>query len=789
MLNLKSYITYLQRNRLFTFVNVLGLSLSLMFVLLLSTMVYSQLTVYHTLRDYDRLYVIENEKGIFSHYNEGKLFQSNLPYVEDWTAFDSPELYTKTYLKQEGVKYNLHPVLVRPNFLDLLGIPLMAGDVKEALSTKEKVIVSQDFVNKYLNGDVQSAVGKGIDMDIRDSILHFTISGVMDIRRLHFIDRTNLDIIMSFEQMPLYNWGGSEDCAEMNSWGTTVVFMKMKPAFTARHSDRTLVELLKKHTGIYNLNYLTKAEFVPLTDTYYKNYSYAGVVHYSPILIAAYLIASILILWMAVFNFTIINVAQVGNRAKEMAMKRLLGSGRRSVFNQILWENGCLTIVGFALGLLLAVLLSPIVSDLLGYRIQPSSFFQLPLLIGFSVLLIVVVLVSGVVPAWMLSHSDPLRIVKGAFRQRMKNRWLRSVYILQSGIATALLAVGFYTVSRMNTILHLPLGYSYGNVLVVDTQPGPLCQTFKEELKRISSVRKVGFSYELPCDRSENSLMTLFINGKEETVTLQPIYADTAFCSIFNIQIQKDKRIKGNKNDHAYFDADFFKDYRLSDTINRIITTDERFSSMDVDGTFTNFLSGKVTEPPTYKMLHVEDNRVGSYAVIEFADPVNREAIMAHVRNIYKEVFRIDGMNFEWYDQKMNSLYKEQLIMQHTLLLFMVAGLIISLLGIIALTLFYVRQRRHDMAIRKVFGSDTTIEMKGTLRFALTSLVWSLLISLPIYCIGIRKIDDWLNYHTASPWWMIFVAFVFLSVVSLLAVGSTTRRVIRENPINYLKSE
>lgn len=83
MLFFKSYIAYLRYNRLFTFVNVLGLSLSLMFVLLLGTMVYSQLTIYHGLKDYARLYVVESEIGVFEHYNVGKMLQALQPYIDD----------------------------------------------------------------------------------------------------------------------------------------------------------------------------------------------------------------------------------------------------------------------------------------------------------------------------------------------------------------------------------------------------------------------------------------------------------------------------------------------------------------------------------------------------------------------------------------------------------------------------------------------------------------------------------------------------------------------------------
>ena len=148
-------------------------------------------------------------------------------------------------------------------------------------------------------------------------------------------------------------------------------------------------------------------------------------------------------------------------------------------------------------------------------------------------------------------------------------------------------------------------------------------------------------------------------------------------------------------------------------------------------------------------------------------------------------------MPFEsrWYDDLLNDSYENVFRLRKIVGIFACVALLITLLGLTAMSLYFIAQRRHDMAIRKVFGSDSRRETAALMRFAMSSLAFGAVLSVPLMWFGITRMDDMIGYDAPFPWWIPLAAFAVVAAVSLLSVWLISRKAVRENPVENLKTE
>lgn len=137
----------------------------------------------------------------------------------------------------------------------------------------------------------------------------------------------------------------------------------------------------------------------------------------------------------------------------------------------------------------------------------------------------------------------------------------------------------------------------------------------------------------------------------------------------------------------------------------------------------------------------------------------------------------------------MQDIYENISRMSQLIRIFTCAALVISLLGLTAMSIYFIAQRKRDIAIRKVFGSDSRHEMLQLMKFSAVSLVISLLIAIPLMYMGIHQIDKIVTYESSFPWWVPIASFLIVSLISLVSVWLISRKAVRENPVCNLKTE
>lgn len=362
--------------------------------------------------------------------------------------------------------------------------------------------------------------------------------------------------------------------------------------------------------------------------------------------------------------------------------------------------------------------------------------------------------------------------------------------MVQCGLTVALLACSFFLGVQIYRLLHEPLGYTYGNVLCYPnmSETNNLYR-FRDEVRKLPFVKNVSLTRGMPVDGGNGHSTTYNLKGRIVPVDFRLLQTDSAFLDIFHIPLERDYHLTYSDRNY-YLNHEAFRQMGLDDDAVSFKIEGED-ASRTIAGRFPDFRMYSALDPirPVLMQIIPSDSIGYPWDILVETTDGDLPAYKHQLDALYSEI--IEGVPFEshWYDYWIADAYAEIIRMNKVIGIFTLAALLISLLGLTAMSLYFIAQRKRDMAIRKVFGSDNQHELLRLLAFAGQSLAASLLIAVPIIGIGFRYIQRIVGYDKSFPWWTACVAFIAVAAISLLSIGLISRSATRENPINNIKTE
>ena len=787
MKGFKTYLTFLERNKLFTFVNVAGLGVSLMFVLLIANMVTRQLTVDADQPDADRTYLFRSDDYFGAHYLLGERLASRYPEIEDWSVATNSAGVGDEYADVEGKKYDVKILVARNNFFQFFNFPLLKGDPAQVLQDANSVVITRSAAHRLFGNE--EAIGKSIRMNF-DNEQAYTVTGVMeDIGNSIFPSETEL--VFPFEVMKYINYAAAIESTNMQNFGGVQVFIRVPSGTDPNAKKADLLAWLKTFAWPYQRGAYKDAVWVPMHDVYFSEVECSNMNQYSRKIMVVFIISGTLILLMAVCNYVNMSVAHTSYRAKEMATRRLLGSSRRDIFLRMMAESFIMTVIAFSLGFLLAKAVEPEAIRLL--KIQLDLIGDLtPRTIGCYLIGIILLSVgAGFIPATILSRYDPMDVVKGTFRRKTKSLYLRILYIVQCGLTVSLLACALFLSVQIYNILHEPLGYTYGNVICYPNMgTTPNLQRFRNEARKLPFVNHVSLTRGMPVDGGNGNSTTYNRHGQEVPIDFRRIEADSAFLKIFHIPLEKDYHLPYGNNT-LYLNHEAFRQLDLPEDASDFVAGEDRLWKVTIAGRIPDFqlYSAMESTRPLLFQLVPSDSIVYPWDILVEVKDGDLPAYKQQLDELYSSCIEEVPFESKWYNQLIEDTYEDIIRMDKVIILFTFAALLISLLGLTAMSLYFITQRKRDMAIRKVFGSDNQKEMIRLLAFASQSLLISLIIIIPAVSLGFNYIQQIIFYDNSFPAWTAFTAFLIVAGISFLSVIFISRNAIRENPVNNLKTE
>ena len=792
---MNSYLKFLSRHRLFTVINLVGLCLSMVFLLLLGDLIYRQTSVESYQTRGDRTFVVGNEEYMMSHFRVGQKLKDRFPEIEDWCSVSGYNI--SPIVRGEEVDAKL--LVVAPNFFEFFDYRLLTGDRKKVLSAPNQMVVSKSFAQRcWPDGD---AVGKEVVIgDVKDEKSHatYTVSGIMDDFDRSVIP-SDYECIINVEN--LRNIHSSAYVETMDNAGSCVLYLMQREGCDLRSKITAMRDYLKTCFWIYKIEAVKELTLTPLSTLYYDarncSLNIDDLNHGSRDMARLYVMIALFVLVFAIFNYVNLSVSLTTERSKEMATRRLLGSQRWQVAVRLIGESIAFTAATFAVAYLIALALQDKAVEMANCPMDLLKDTGLVTIVGFAVGIVLIGALAGFVPASILSGYEPMDIVRGTFRRRVRQHWSHVLMVLQTVFAIVMLTVTLLLGSGIRDRMSQPLGYNIDDALEmwgITPLNYTQRQTFRDRLLKLPEVDAVGFGYGTPLSMLENNTVTA---PDGTVVSMRFLMGDTCFFNILDIHPEKSYTDPVGGNYGRGVNRQLLRQFGRNDTDTEYVIQGQqqpsRVSELYPDMVYQSVMYEE--EHPTPYIIFKRDEFVqdmGDYgpprmALVRYHG--NREKVEGTMKALLKELTGHETDEIRSLHQLHRKWYEDYERFLSVLTVFTVVALLIAVLGLMAMNSYFVGQRRREIAVRRVFGADVS---SITLRLLRTVVIQSLVaavIAIPLAYWLAPKVGSISGLSVTMRPLPLLLSLLIVLAVNVLTAAFQGWRAATENPVNSIKNE
>lgn len=794
---LKIALRQLWRNRLLTGINVVGLSVGLACVVVLVLFAQKCLTWDTQHANLDRIYTVQ------THYKESGTENETVYRLLDQLLKDYPEIETGTHIQSwswpwieyGGKSIQENTTYVDSTFFNVFTFPLKYGDSATALQNKRSVVLSEK-VAQTLFGDV-NPVGRYVTIS---DTLQYVVTGVL--AKIPANSSQQFDVL--FPAANLFDNPGFRESADWsNTFATTFILLKKgrsgAPVDPAR-LEAKLPQLVKAHYPDYAQNSILKV-------TPYKKFIYTENPTFQNLIYGAIAIA-LFLLFIISANLINLNMASALPRAKEVAMRQVVGATKQLVLNQFWVESGLVILTSLVLSVTFAVFyLIPNFNQLRDDRMQLDISFvnDYPTILTVLGIALLVTLVAGTYPALYLMKLKTTEAVKGKISASLRQgRGRRNALIVLQFALTVLLLLGTIGMrEQIQFMKEAPLGYNPANVLVFKTD-----LAFRNEQAAVSQGKNIlnslrqhpnvlSFtSSELIPTYYHNNFNEYYPDGDEtRKVHIRHVTGAVNFTETFQIPMLEGRN---------------FSDATSADSVNNAVIINE--SAMRAFGwkTAVGKKLRQLNDASTYTVVgvtkdyHYRDlsDKVGpmlqryggreqlsSFLSVRVADIAKAPALIADLERAFKKIPARRALTYTYLSDEIAKAYLSIDNVWRMVSFVTFIAILTACAGIFGLITLVARQRTKEIGIRKVLGASVaSIAVLLTSHF-LRLVVLAILIAAPVgWWLG-QKLLTYFAYHITPQWWYVLMAG---SIAIGIALGSVIFQAVKAaltNPVKSLRSE
>lgn len=777
-----TYLRFLSRNKLYTFIEVFGLSVALGFVILLASYAKTEFSVGAKQPLSRQLYVIGAGNSFGMTLGTSEEFFPSVPEIKAWTRIS----YGGTADVMVGDDYyQAAEISVDTNFFKFFDYRLTGCPKDNVLENEDEVILSESFAKKVFGNE--DPIGRTLSVDKSK----WTVVGVVE--DFGPVDVFNhCDMFTSIKR-------AQRRFAWMDNFGNTIPIVRLDEGTDV---EKVRDDLLKKYLGYWNFYkadnsdnaFLWGASVTRLDKVYFSDLEeYSCIRTGDKKQVGLLFIVALVLLISAIFNYINLTVAQTGKRAKEMATRRLLGESSRNILARYIAESFAFTVGCFAVGCLLAYSFKPLFDRILNADIVLTP--DLTTVLWAVLALVVISVISALLPALLVSQFKPIDVVKGEFRFKNKMIFGKVFIVLQTVFSTILIAMAITMSAQVSYLVNLPVGYETKDVIQVSSQDvgyrrGPQ-DALRNRLKALPQVVDAGLGITSPISCGANGLHD---ENNQIIGWMRMAQLDTTSLRILGIKVlekyseisspkvlltETSKRSLGVTAEHPYAGGSYTKgEYEICGIIPDFRANNALFEPM---------------ENERNSIRIIDENY--DYAFIQLLKITgDRAEAMAAVKNVCREFAKeTTGVPLEMYAYYLDEKLVDDLNgIKNTMLLvifFMVMAILISALGLFAMSLYYTEQQSRQIAVRKVFGAEVSSAVWTLSKsFMIMSLV-AVVLAVPFVVWGITNYLQAFYTKIAFPWWAIVLAALISLLISFISVLGQTYAAATKNPVKTLGQE
>jgi putative ABC transport system permease protein len=773
---IKQQIRYLRRNKLFSIVNILGLSISftLIFLLLIFIRTENNVDGFHKKKIY-RL-VRANECAFSPPF--GQYIVDNIEGVE---SFCRVFVLDATLKSDENLLRTLNCYYADPNFLDMFSVQLMNGDTKEILNTKNSVIISENFSKKLF--PKSNPVGKYIKFNNR---LDYQITGIFKNfgQNTHF---TQADVIFPFDAM-----GDYFDSKYLTQYDwrffLPALYVTARSGFDLSHKGEIVYDKAKSWYWLFQEENSNNVQFQPIEKAYFSPVSYGyvnGVRSGNPKLIRLFTLIIIGILFIAIINYINLTVSYSVKRRSEISIKKVIGSSKRHLVIQSLGETALFFAVALIISWILFIATLPAFNRLAGYQISILEAFSVINFFQLIEYLVLMYAVAATIPAFIVSNYTPLDLVRKTVSRIKAKVFQNSMVVTQYAISIVLI-ISMITIAKQNHFLiNYDLGFNKEETFYIPLNSEIKAKklVFKEELQKITGVESVALCNGMP----GVNIMNIRFESKNKTNYIDLLNIDKDYFLTMGIKRQNSDLPSDNScwiNESAAKVLSYSKDKGTIevDMYGKLQTywVNEVLPDMNFHSLYQK------SQPTIFTKLNT-DGWV-DYALVRI-NTSNIQSVLSDVEKTYKTLCSNFPFNYSFLDEKINRVYEKELKTARIVSWFSVFAILISSLGIFTLAVFTGNIRTKEIGIRKVNGAKIFEVVKMLNKDFIKWVFVAFTIATPIAYYSMHKWLESFAYKTNISWWIFMFAGVLALGIALITVSWQSWRAATRNPVDALKCE
>lgn len=798
----------MSRQKMYTAVKIGGFAIGIAACLLISLLVKNELSYDSQYNNADNIFRVigsynnngKIEKGVSWPAPAAKAFHNDFPEVEKAGRLMPSNLFygagSNQLRKAEDVNnaYEEGFCYADQEILDILKLPMIYGDRSSALIEPNSMVITKRKADKYFPG--QNPVGRVMYLN-DDKTRPFKIGGVME--NWPITSHLQYDFFLTLAGVSF--WDQEQTTWMASNYST---YLQLKPG--------TDIEQFEKKTtsGLINKYYLpamkqsgdirglavlgsAKLSMQPIKDIHLKSYDmYDWETRGDIRFVWMFAAIAVFILLIACINFLNLSTARSANRAKEVGVRKVIGSQYSSLVKQFLTESLLYSFLSFVVGFFLALGLLPFFNQISGKTLAvPWDEWSLfPLLFAAAIF---IGLLAGLYPSFYLSAFKPIQVLKGQLSRGSKNATLRSTLVVFQFTASIVLLIGTFVIYRqMQYITNTKPGFEKDQVIVIQgaNTLRERTTTFKNELSKLSQVKNVSVSDYLPVAGTKRDGNTFWKEGKtkeEAGVGGQKWIVDDGYVQTFGMKIIAGRdflKTMPTDSQAVIINKTMADQIGYKEPIGKMITNG--WQHLTIIGIVEDFKfeSMKQKVEPLCLML---GNSNGIVSVKVNAAEMN-ETVTA-ISNLWKSFLPHQPFRYVFLDESFANMYAD---VQRTGLIFTsfsVLAIIVACLGLFGLAAFMAEQRSKEISIRKVLGASVTA-LFGLLTGNFLKLVLiSLVIAIPI---GWFLMNKWLQdyeYRISISWEIFLLSGLAVMVIALTTICYQAIKAVVANPIKSLRTE
>ncbi len=770
---MKSYLRFLSRNKLYTAIEVVGLSVSLAFVVIMGCYVWQQYRVGREYPDHERIYNIGMSGSSQSRVHIGFMVKDQIPDVEDATRIVNYNRILATETEEIGIT---EAFSILPNFFDFFPCRFVEGG-KEGVQGAGFVAISESMATR-LGGDV---IGNILFFDGQQC----TVGAVYEDFKGSLLEERDILVCENYPEAADYPF--------LNTIGNTYTFIKLRDGAVPEEVIRKVNEVSSDNaiSSFDKSEYaLTRLDELYLADC---NWGGTGIRKGDPQTMKAFGIIVIFILISSIFNYINLSSALSVRRSKEMATRMLHGDNRTGIIVKSFTESLALVATCMILAFAIAYALVPGINGLIQSDIPIEISMKPGYLLFYAGITLLIGLACSIVPAIVSVRFSPLDVTKGTFRFQSKRTFTKIFIIIQNAIAVIIISVSLTMTFQIRHMKAMPLNANVDSLYRCSNYYYDV--KFEEKLKSLPYVTDVGKAFGRPCGNASN--WGLPINGDyENQVSFSVMYSDTTAFRLFEYQVVHDFGQPGGFG--MWMTESTFE--RLKMDINNPIPPKE-LSYIEGDVPLAGIIRdypvrtaiNMVTDECTilYVMPENDIRLTGDYIVKmnQVTEKNKQELFDLSAAAVAEEYGSGTLVRSGYIRDQIDSEYahiSNQLTLVNIL---MVIAIMLAALGQIAMSTYYATEKEKEIGIRKVFGGTISSEsIRNISDYMIYSLV-ACAFSIPVAVwICTRYLETFVYKMPMKLWIFVAAAFAILAI-TLASVLWQTLRAARTNPAEALKKE